>query len=96
MPPGYVAIGFGEPGACGNLTQIGTHAGKPVFRTDNDWYYCWNEAGGMWICRDAPPGTGDLSNNRYADLGYVEDITAVQWTGGYNPGMPPYGTVTAI
>ena len=89
------AIGFGEAGACGKLTVIGTFAGKPMYQAAGGWWYCWNDAGGMWICRDALPGTGDLSNNRYADLGYAEDITAVQWTTGFNPGMLPCGSVVA-
>ena len=92
---GHEAVGFGELGACGKLTQIGTYAGKPVYRAAGGWYYCWNPDGGMWICRDAPPGTGDLSNNRYADTGYAADITAANWGPGFNPGMMPYGTVTA-
>jgi hypothetical protein len=90
------AIGFGDLRACGKLTQIGMFAGKPMFQAAGSWYYCWNEAGGMWICRDALPGTGDMSNNRYADLQYAEDITAVQWTGGFNPGPMPYGTITLV
>ena len=86
--------GFGEAGACGKLTVIGTFAGKPMYQAAGGWYYCWNEAGGMWICRDALPGTGDLSNNRYADNGYAADIKDVVWGPGFNPGMMPYGTVS--
>ena len=93
-PAGYIATGFGSTGACGLLTLMGTFAGKPYYRAAGGWYYCWNPDGGMWICRDAAPGTGDLSNNRYADLQYAEDITDVQWTGGFNPGDMPCGTVT--
>ena len=91
--PPLEAVGFGEAGANGKLTVIGTFAGKPMYRAAGGWWYCWNPDGGMWICRDALPGTGDLSNNRYADLGYAEDITAVQWTTGFNPGMLPCGIV---
>ena len=67
--PSHEAVGFGEPGACGKLTMIGMFAGKPMYQEAGGWYYCWNPDGGMWICRDALPGTGDLSNNRYADSG---------------------------
>ena len=88
------ATGFGEAGACGKLTIIGTFAGKPMYQAAGGWYYCWNPDGGMWICRDALPGTGDMSNNRYADSGYAAEITAVTWGPGFNPGMSPYGTVS--
>jgi len=91
----YIATGFGATGANGLLTFMGTFAGKPYYQAAGGWYYCWNPDGGMWICRDALPGTGDLSNNRYADLQYAEDITAVQWTTGFNPGPLPCGTVAA-
>ena len=94
LTPSLEAIGFGEPGACGKLTMIGIFAGKPMYRAAGGWYYCWNPDGGMWICRDALPGTGDLSNNRYADSGYASEITAVNWGPGFNPGMMPYGTVS--
>ena len=92
--PSHEAFGFGEAGACGKLTVIGTFAGKPMYQAAGGWYYCWNEAGGMWICRDAMPGTGDLSNNRYADSGYAAEIKDVVWGPGFNPGMMPYGTVS--
>ena len=88
------ATGFGEDGANGKLTVIGTFAGKPMYQAAGGWYYCWNDYGGMWICRDAMPGTGDLSNNRYADSGYAAEITAVTWGPGFNPGMSPFGTVS--
>ena len=94
LTPSHEAVGFGEPGACGKLTMIGMFAGKPMYQAAGGWYYCWNPDGGMWICRDALPGTGDLSNNRYADSGYAADIKAVNWGPGFNPGMMPYGTVT--
>ena len=94
LTPSLEAVGFGEPGACGKLTQIGMFAGKPMYQAAGGWYYCWNPDGGMWICRDALPGTGDLSNNRYADSGYAADIIAVNWGPGFNPGMMPYGTVS--
>jgi hypothetical protein len=51
---------------------------KTAYQAAGGWWYCWNDAGGMWICRDALPGTGGMSNNRYADLQYATDITAVQ------------------
>ena len=88
------ASGFGEAGACGKLTMIGTFAGKPMYQAAGGWYYCWNDYGGMWICRDALPGTGDMSNNRYADSGYAADIKDAVWGPGFNPGMMPYGTVS--
>ena len=91
---GLVATGFGSSGANGALTNIGTFDGKPMYQAAGGWWYCWNSAGGFWICRDALPGTGDNSNNRYADLQYAADITAVQWTTGFNPGMLPCGTVS--
>ena len=92
----FKAAGFGSAGANGDLTFMGTFAGKPYYRAAGGWYFCWNPDGGMWICRDAEPGTGGLSNNRYADIGYAEDITAVQWTGAFNPGDMPCGTVTTV
>jgi hypothetical protein len=92
--PPLASSGFGEAGACGLLTVIGTFAGKPMYQAAGGWYFCWNDAGGMWICRDAMPGTGDMSNNRYADQQYAADITAVTWGPGFNPGMMPYGTVS--
>ena len=94
MTPSLTASGFGEMGANGKLTQIGMFAGKPMYQAAGGWYFCWNPDGGMWICRDALPGTGDLSNNRYADSGYAADITAVNWGPGFNPGMMPYGSVS--
>ena len=65
-----------------------------MYQAAGGWYYCWNDSGGMWICRDAMPGTGDLSNNRYADSGYAADIKDAVWGPGFNPGMMPYGTVS--
>jgi len=91
----YIATGFGATGANGLLTFMGTFAGKPYYQAAGGWYYCWNPDGGMWICRDALPGTGDLTNNRYADQQYADDITAVQWMTAYNPGPLPCGTVAA-
>ena len=93
-PESHEAVGFGEAGACGKLTFIGMFAGKPMYQAAGGWYYCWNESGGMWICRDALPGTGDLSNNRYADSGYAADIKDAVWGPGFNPGMMPYGMVS--
>ena len=94
QPTTLTATGFGSSGANGALTVIGTFAGKPSYQAAGGWWYCWNPDGGMWICRDALPGTGDLSNNRYADAQYAADITAVVWGPGFNPGMMPYGTVS--
>jgi len=55
-------------GANGALTVIGTFAGKPSYQAAGGWWYCWNPDGLFWHCRDALPGTGDLTNNRYAEL----------------------------
>jgi len=88
------AAGFGDAHANGALTRIADNAGKPAYQAAGGWWYCWNPDGGMWICRDAAPGTGDNSNNRYADLQYAADLTAVQWTPGFNPGPLPCGTVS--
>ena len=92
--PPLASSGFGEAGANGKLTIIGMFAGKPMYQAAGGWYFCWNPDGGMWICRDALPGTGDLSNNRYADNGYAADIKDVVWGPGFNPGMMPYGIVS--
>ena len=94
LTPSLTATGFGEMGANGKITQIGMFNGKPMYQAAGGWYYCWNADGGMWICRDAMPGTGYMSNNRYADTGYASEITAAVWGPGFNPGMLPCGTVS--